>query len=64
MKVFFFPLLPELLSEAPKELFASDETVPKTIHGWSLIESNSRREPERVKSLYPHDAAKHVAPPT
>ena len=51
---------PELLSEAPKELFASEKEVPPTVHGWSLVDSNARQEHERIKRLYPHDANEHI----
>eukprot|EP00977_Amphora_coffeiformis_P005502 scaffold1168_cov167-Amphora_coffeaeformis.AAC.35 len=50
----------ELLSESPKELFASDKSIPSTVHGWSLVESTARREHERIKKLYPHDADKYL----
>lgn len=46
----------ELLSESARDLFASDNSIPSNVHGWSLVESTARREHERIKKLYPHDA--------
>lgn len=61
-----FPFLDssELLSEAPKALFDSDRGAPATVHFWSTAESEARKEHNRIKNLYPHDAEKHIRPPS
>lgn len=50
-----------MISESPKDLFAVDNTVAKSIHGWANEENSFRREHERIKRLYPHDTENHIA---
>jgi len=50
----------ELLSESPKELFASDRSIPGSVQAWSLVEREHEREHERIKNLYPHDTDEYL----